>query len=176
MKQTAPRGGLDNVPVHLEIFTMLDKLINLLTPFSEVYGTGNSHVDLLIIFAGLSLLCMFSVVLLLARNRNKNKNKMLLQSDRKTDSLSPEAANGASELKLYVDDLAREIHIMLDSLRSDTGFIRQEMYLMKRLLEDTKRDIYKQQSGDRKPNLSSPAFDTSPIANTGGLYTYEDAL
>lgn len=150
----------------------IDKLIKILTPFSEKYGTGNSHVDLLIVFAILSLASMLFVVMILS----SSKPRPIGITARKVDPISGEASSSASELKLYVDDLSREIHVMLDSLRSDTGFIRQEMYLVKRLLEDTKRAHRKSQLRNGSSDFSSFSIDNQPIVSNASLYSYKDVI
>lgn len=143
----------------------IDKLIKLLTPLSTQYGTGNSQVDLLIIFALLSLLSMLAVVVFLLRSRKAPATHITIMT-----TSGEEISGGASELKLYVDDLSREIQIMLDSIRGDTGYIRQEMYLVKRLMEDAKRALRKQQLKNGSFDMSEFALDNTPINDTSALY------
>ena len=148
----------------------LDKLIKLLSPLSDAYGTGNTNVDLLIIFAGLCIVSMFAVILFLLSSKNMGGNSTVTI----VTASGKEVSGGASELKIYVDDLSREIQIMLDSIRGDTGYIRQEMYLVKRLLEDTKRAVRKQQLKNGSFDIPDLTIDTRPINDTSELYSYKE--
>ena len=76
----------------------LDKLIKLLTPLSAAYGTGNSNVDLLILFAGLCIISMFAVILFLLSSKGLRGQGgvKFVTADGK------ELSGGASELKIYV--------------------------------------------------------------------------
>jgi len=141
----------------------LDKLLDLLKPFSEKYGSSNPQVDMLILFAAAS------IVFLLLALKIITKAKINSQMARGRNSYGDHIpySESAAELKLHLDDLTRDLMVISDSLRGDIGFVRQETFLIKQTIEDTKRILNKKsfrKGGIFSVNENKPLFNVSDAA------------
>lgn len=99
----------------------LDYYISYLIPYSELYGTGNPLVDLLIVCAVLSILSLLYLVKTALMNRREERGLVsrLIDPDRELEPLV--------ELSKSLDQVSDHLEIQKQYTKQDLGYLSQEL-------------------------------------------------
>lgn len=105
---------MDVAGLTADIKGLLVQFIDLCTPFSEQYGSGDVKKDIMICFFGFSCLMLLLALRLVLKEKN-------------ADAACEEVLHEPDEFQMAIDELRGDVKKLIEHLRGDLSYIKHDL-------------------------------------------------